>query len=202
LKKASRSKPEDLINLLNLQQMPEIWGSHGYERRLPDGTYLPGEINTAAQEGLRQAEKWAESVSLEARLEKKPAGLAFHWRGMEDSQAERIKSMIESEWKTRASEYNLKLLNFDCGIELKLADIDKGNAVRDILDEITAGSAIAYLGDDITDEDAFRALSGKGLSVLVRPELRDTTADLWIKPTSELIDFLILWDNSCQTTNS
>jgi len=35
-------------------------------------------------------------------------------------------------------------------------------------------SAIAYLGDDQTDEDAFEALHGQGLSVLVRSQYRPT----------------------------
>jgi trehalose-6-phosphatase len=52
---------------------------------------------------------------------------------------------------------------------------------------------VAYLGDDLTDEDAFRALKGKGLSVLVRKESRTTEADCWLKPPDELLDFLKKW---------
>ena len=52
----------------------------------------------------------------------------------------------------------------------------------------------SYLGDDLTDEDAFRALKGRGLSVLVRNELRETLADIWLKPPGELIDFLLKWN--------
>jgi trehalose-6-phosphatase len=52
---------------------------------------------------------------------------------------------------------------------------------------------IAYLGDDLTDEDAFKALKGKGLSVLVRDTQRDTLADCWLTPPDELLDFLHHW---------
>ena len=52
---------------------------------------------------------------------------------------------------------------------------------------------MAYLGDDRTDEDAFRALRGRGLSVLVRAEPRETAADAWIRPPEELIEFLRTW---------
>jgi len=31
------------------------------------------------------------------------------------------------------------------------------------------------------------------LAVLVRTELRDTAADLWLKPPHELLDFLLRW---------
>jgi trehalose 6-phosphate phosphatase len=51
----------------------------------------------------------------------------------------------------------------------------------------------AYLGDDATDERAFRAISGRGLSVLVRPSWRQTAAELWLRPPEELLDFLNRW---------
>ena len=52
---------------------------------------------------------------------------------------------------------------------------------------------MAYLGDDLTDEAAFRALDERGLGVLVRPKLRATSADIWIRPPEELLDFLRSW---------
>src|SRR5215471_2765713 len=55
------------------------------------------------------------------------------------------------------------------------------------------GAAVAYLGDDRTDEDAFAALQGLGLAVLVRTSPRPTAANLWIEPTEELVEFLARW---------
>ncbi|MBU1936081.1 trehalose-phosphatase, partial [bacterium] len=60
------------------------------------------------------------------------------------------------------------------------------------------GATVAYLGDDLTDEDAFRVLKGKGLGVLVRPEFRPTTADLWLQPPDDLIEFLKNWITICR----
>jgi trehalose-6-phosphatase len=65
--------------------------------------------------------------------------------------------------------------------------------VRTILAESLPDAAVAYLGDDRTDEDAFRALNGKGLTVLVRPEYRPTAAEVWLQPPQELIQFLEEW---------
>jgi trehalose-phosphatase len=62
--------------------------------------------------------------------------------------------------------------------------------------------AAAYLGDDLTDEDAFGAMAGKGLRVLVRPTLRDTLADLWLRPPEELVDFLLRWKEACSETRA
>jgi trehalose-6-phosphatase len=56
---------------------------------------------------------------------------------------------------------------------------------------------VAYLGDDRTDEDAFKALAGRGLAVLVREELRPTAAAVWLRPPVELLDFLQRWMTAC-----
>jgi trehalose-6-phosphatase len=62
-----------------------------------------------------------------------------------------------------------------------------------VLSETAEDTAIAYLGDDITDEDAFRAVKVRGLGILVRTEFRETAADVWLRPPEELASFLQLW---------
>lgn len=62
-----------------------------------------------------------------------------------------------------------------------------------ILADTDPAAAVAFLGDDLTDEDAFRVLSKRGLSVLVRPEYRETMAKAWLRPPHELVEFLALW---------
>jgi trehalose-6-phosphatase len=52
---------------------------------------------------------------------------------------------------------------------------------------------VAYLGDDTTDESAFHAIGERGVSILVRPEWRPTSAQLWFKPPEDVVEFLRLW---------
>ncbi len=59
-----------------------------------------------------------------------------------------------------------------------------------VLSEMDRETAAAYLGDDTTDEDAFKAIHGRGIGVLVRPQFRATAADFWLQPPEELLDFL------------
>ena len=66
-----------------------------------------------------------------------------------------------------------------------------------LLGEEPADVAAAYLGDDATDEEAFATLGGRGLTVLVRPEFRATTAQVWLRPPDELFDFLDRWIEAC-----
>jgi trehalose-phosphatase len=102
---------------------------------------------------------------------------------------------LETRFAALAQAGELLWHEFDGGIELRAAGCDKGQVVRQVLAELDAGPAgcVAYLGDDHTDEDAFRALQGRGLRVLVRPKWRTTAADLWLRPPEGLREFLARW---------
>jgi len=189
----SGRRAEDLGRLLQLKNRPEIWGSHGNERIMPDGSHHLAKLSRAEIEGLKKAAIWARNEGLVDHMEGKPAGLAFHWRGLDDDLAATIRNKIVEKWTPILDEYGLKLLDFDGGIEIKVSSRDKGNAVKHIHAELGHDSVIAYLGDDLTDEDAFKAIGDNGLSVLVREQLRKTSADLWIKPPQGLLKFLVKW---------
>ncbi len=87
----------------------------------------------------------------------------------------------------------LHLLAFDGGLELRSTDRNKGTVVGHLLMTEPAGIPAAYLGDDLTDEDAFAAIGTRGLSLLVRSEARASRARFWLRPPEELLDFLDSW---------
>lgn len=183
----------DLLPLLGLQPVPEIWGSHGRERRRADESYQVLEVSGEKLEGLRQARREVESRGWGDWLEEKPGCLALHFRGRDPRQVRTLRQEVEPAWKHLSRRYGLESHEFDGGVELRVPGFDKGNAVRQVLAEEAEEVPAAYLGDDLTDEDAFRALEGRGLSVLVRPELRKTEAHLWLRPPEELLEFLDHW---------
>jgi len=184
---------EDLKKLLDLDTYPEMWGVHGAEQYLPDENIIRLNIPRRLSEDLAEAEKWAKKEQLTSFLEKKTAGLAFHWRGRTSEEKEKVQNSMKKFEEHFQGKTSLDLLPFDGGVEMKSRDINKANAVKSILEELPIDSAIAYLGDDLTDEDAFKALKGRGLRVLVRSRSRATAADLGIKPPDELLDFLDRW---------
>jgi trehalose-phosphatase len=47
-----------------------------------------------------------------------------------------------------------------------------------------------YIGDDVTDEDAFRAIAGRGIGVLVAEEPRETAAAYWLRDPDEVRELL------------
>ncbi len=185
---------------LRLRPAPEIWGSHGLQRLLPDGTCDMPEIPDAVSQVLDDAKRWLEYQGLHDLAERKPGSIAVHWRALEQTAAKELRGRIIVGWFPIADRANLKLLEFDGGVEMRIPDLDKGDAVRTVLDETGPNCPIAYLGDDITDERAFRALGSKGLGILVRPAFRKTSAQAWLKPPEELADFLSRWLVATETT--
>jgi trehalose-phosphatase len=87
----------------------------------------------------------------------------------------------------------MELLRFDGGLELRTRGCNKQHAAKAILSEMGPDSAIAYLGDDLTDEDAFAVTKPRGIAVLVRSEYRETAADVWLRPPGELLAFMGRW---------
>jgi trehalose 6-phosphate phosphatase len=183
----------DLAKLVGLESLPEIWGSHGLERLMPDNTYSMSPLSETAVIGLTEAEEWVDRQGLAQYCEKKPAGIALHTRGVEPPVALQITDRVLESWSGISLRRGLVVHNFDGGIELRVPHMDKGHAVRTVLAEIKENSVVAYMGDDLTDEDALLAVKGRGLGVLVREAPRKTAADIWIRPPNELLDFLARW---------
>ncbi len=183
---------KDLIPLLKLDKQPEIWGTHGIERLKSDGSYEVETIQEENLRGLTEADHWLSTVG-NVRYEQKPGSIAVHWRGLDRRNIKKIKSIVEPRFRNYTIRYGLIFAEFDGGYELRVPGRKKGDAVQTILSEMPKKTISAYLGDDLTDEDAFKAIKGKGIGVLVREELRPTIADLWIQPPQELLYFLLKW---------
>ena len=179
--------------LLGVDPSPEVWASHGWEHRGRDGKIRRFSVPEAAAQGLGLARAFVTEHGLEAASEVKPASVALHWRGEPAHVAAAREREARRAWTPIAERHGLELRPFDGGIELRASGRDKGAAVREILSEAPAGTASAYLGDDLTDEDAFQALPEDALGVLVREELRSTKAGAWVRPPEGLLDFLDRW---------
>jgi len=183
----------DIPRLLGIQPPPEIWGSHGVERLYSDGRYEEIDVNDDALQALGEAEVRLDEQCLGPHIEVKLAAVAVHWRGLDSSETLKVRSRAYQTLKPMTSRADLTLAEFDEGVELRLRSANKGEAVRHFLRDINPMTPVAYLGDDVDDEDAFRVLNGRGLTVLVKPKSRFTAAQVWLRPPAELVGFLIDW---------
>jgi trehalose-phosphatase len=184
---------DDLLPLLGVDPPPEIWGSHGWERLSAERGHEPVPLEDRTIEALEEAQILIAKAGLADRCEKKHGCLALHWRGLKPAEIEDVRERVQESWDRISIDSSLSLVEFDGGLELRARGRDKATVTRTLLSEMGHGTVCAYLGDDFTDEDAFRELSGKHLGVLVRKGYRPTQADLWIQPPEELLEFLERW---------
>jgi trehalose 6-phosphate phosphatase len=187
----------DVLPLLNIRPQPEVWGIYGLQRLKTDGNIEMPRLDERALDGLSDAGRWLDYQQLRETAEFKAGSIAVHWRGLSETAVEDLRSRVLLGWRPVAEHSGLDLLQFDGGVEIRVSQADKGAAVRRFLREVSPDAPAAYLGDDTADESAFRAMRGRGISVLVRPKWRHTAAQFWLKPPEELLDFLGLWLRAC-----
>lgn len=183
----------ELLFLSGVHPQPEIWGSHGAERLFADGSYEVDAPDAEHRQALQTARRAFIASGLQDRVETKPGSVAVHWRGLGTLQQRATETEVRRICEPMVMREGLELLPFDGGLELRAPGKNKGDAVQTILGEAAEDVVAAYLGDDQTDENAFRAIKGRGLAVLVRPEPRRTIADVWLRPPDELLHFLQDW---------
>lgn len=69
-------------------------------------------------------------------------------------------------------------------------DFHKGKAVSEILKGSSRNLLPVYIGDDQTDEDAFREVKGRGITVFVGPGWLTSEAEYYLQAPTEVHNFL------------
>ena len=151
-----------------------IVGAHGWEVRGPDGGRRDPPLDPWVAEALAQV--WEALGDWQGRAEQKRASVAFHVRGMPLGEGEVALDAVRGLWRDLGPELPLEYLAFDGGLEMRAPGRHKGDALQSLLATAPPGTLGVYLGDDLTDEDAFRALEGRGVGIRVGPALRFSAA--------------------------
>jgi trehalose 6-phosphate phosphatase len=137
---------------------PYRWvGSHGAEF---DGSLT--RALTAQRDDLADLLAPVVAVTTGARLEVKPASVAVHVRQVDDRDAatallDKVRTLADSSLTMKPGKDVL---------ELAVTGADKGSALLRLAGELGA-IATVYLGDDVTDEDGFRALGPDDVTIKV-----------------------------------
>jgi trehalose 6-phosphate phosphatase len=167
-------------------------GSHGFDMAGPRG--LRNEVATEFLPKLDIAEKdlGKKLAGLPgARVERKRFSIAAHYRNVKASDAPKVESAVR---EVAGRNRELRRMNGKKVYELvPNIDWDKGKAVVWLLEQFGLERANArpiYIGDDRTDEDAFRALKERGVSILVSEEPRFTAASYSLRNPAEVERFL------------
>lgn len=189
----------ELKELLSISAPVEIWGSHGREHIDAEGQYTLFPLTAEQQEALDDVQATLEDKGYQQSIERKPTSLAVHWRGADLATQAQLEELTRSLAEQYTSENSFETISFEAGMEIRATGRTKANVVCDVLQEESTDTVSAYLGDDRTDEDAFPMLRERGVSVLVRPEVRESEADFWMNPPDDVIDFFDQWIHSARS---
>jgi trehalose-phosphatase len=172
----------DRADVVQKVGLPDIYyaGSHGFDISGPDGFH---DHLDAANDMLPQLDEAERSLKQRLQdvegslVERKRFAIAIHYRNVREDEVVKVKEAVEEEHSRRQQ---LKMLGGKKIYELKPdVEWDKGKAVLWLLDRFQADTGKApvfYLGDDLTDEDAFKALGDRGTGIIVGQEDRETHA--------------------------
>lgn len=169
-------------------------GGHGAEVRTPDGDTTAfvapervsatlDEVEAALTDLLPTDDGW--------QVERKPASLALHHRRVaapaRDALLPRVAALLDAH---RDDAPGFEVLAGKAVHELRPAGVDKGRAVTWIASR-SPGRRPLVLGDDVTDEDAFRAAAEHdGVGVLVAAAARATLARRRLRDPDAVVAFL------------
>lgn len=183
-----------LVPLLGMSPPPEIFGAHGAERLLPDGSRRLCQLARTAVQALAEASIRLANAGLGAMTEHSMAAVAVHWRGLDTAQRVRVANRARQALADLRNE-EVGLVPFDGGMELRVLRPNKSDAATTVLCE-TPGACAAYLGDDLLDPGAFEVVRDRGIGIRVSASRRNGHAGITLRPP-ELPSFLRQWLRSC-----
>src|SRR5258708_14052446 len=176
-----RTVVQQLMGLDNLI----VAGDHGFDIWSPNARSIQREEGASFEGLLREVEATlrAELANIPGALvEPKKRSMVVHFRLVPEDQRPRVKEIVDA---ILGEHPELKVTPGKMVFEIQpRLDWDKGKAVLYLLKALGLDRddvIPVYLGDDITDEDAFRALVGRGVGILVgsaddREDARRTSA--------------------------
>ncbi|MEJ8755408.1 trehalose-phosphatase [Pontibacter sp. H259] len=188
----------DRKNVQQLVQLDNLYfaGSHGFDISGPDGLQTEPGGAAEALPTLDEAEKLLHEQLSHipgTLVERKKYAIAVHFRNVEAEAVPDVERVVKA---ILAQHPQLKIGLGKMIFELKPnLNWHKGKAVLWLLETLelnTPDILPIYIGDDITDEDAFVSLQGKGVAILVGKHDSKTAANYSLKDVDEVLLFLTL----------
>ncbi|MCG6918765.1 MAG: trehalose-phosphatase [Deltaproteobacteria bacterium] len=171
-------------------------GSHGREKRNTDGSLTAMEPTGKQIAGLEAALHLAIQEGFEDNLEKKLGSIALHTRPMAAGRAAEVEKIVFEKWSVLTLQYDLECMEFNGGVEVRCTGRNKGDVLAELLDLQPLGTFSVYIGDDLTDEDGFLEISGRGIGIKVGETETPTAATGFLASCEEVRDFLRAWSLS------
>jgi len=191
-----REDVEEMVGIVGL----DYAGSHGFDIAGPrTGNGLRLQVAEGLVPAIASAAEEIRGTTSDipgVLVEDKKYSLAVHYRLVEDARVPEVERAVD---EALAKRTGLRKTRGKKIFELR-PDIewDKGRAVLWLLEALgldEEGVVPVYVGDDVTDEDAFRALEGRGVGILVSELPRATAARYALQDPREVRELLVRLSN-------
>jgi trehalose-phosphatase len=169
-------------------------GIHGLEVRRPGGPVTDSTAGRRARAILPQLVARLRSEVGDRPgllIEEKGAAVALHYRLAAAVDAQHGRDVITRLAEgLRAAGEPLDLLSGHEVVEVRPAGVDKGRTLCELLASDAPEALPLYIGDDRTDEDAFRALPPEAVTIRVGPAETETAAQYRLADPAAVHRFL------------
>lgn len=173
-------------------------GNHGFQIEGPKvklNKIVPAKYKKNLEKIRNDLKKKLSSVK-GVFIEDKRLSLSLHYRMVDRKEVHLVKNIFSEVANPYLVKNDIKINKGKKLLEVRpVVDWDKGKAVLWLLSKqkfILEEDRMLpiYIGDDVTDEDAFKVLKNKGISIFVGKPGK-SNADFYLKDTKEVKDFLI-----------
>lgn len=185
----------DLSTLQGLLGMSTLTvaANHGFQLWRPERGLLPGpRVDPGLMREVAKRIHDGTAGLSGVEVEVKPYSVAVHERRAPAAAADAVRRLVTRLVKQSGGRLRLTPGRHVYELQPDL-DWNKGRAVERLLEDLDPRTYPIYLGDDITDEDGFRAVAGQGAGILVRSAERadqPTAATLGLDGVPEVETFL------------
>jgi trehalose 6-phosphate phosphatase len=183
----------DLCTLLPLPGISYV-GTHGLEVCTATGkqtTLLPAGAFSAMLTLLRLEVEALVGGTPGILMEDKGQTLALHYRlAQPEVGAQVVSRFLTLVRGYRAKGVALEVLHGKKVVEVRPVGVNKGKALQLFLQTCHRQTLPLYIGDDVTDEDAFRVLQDRGVTIVVADPPRQTAAQYYLRNPQEVARFL------------
>jgi len=197
----------DLVSVISGRSLNEVMGMVGIEGLVYVGNHGLQMWSRGVPEMWPGSEQYIDTITTAVNaiksmanteglfIENKGLTASIHYRNSPNTEAARSMILAAAESLTKA--YNLQVTEGRMVVEMRPnIDVNKGTALKSLIHKYSL-SGVIYLGDDVTDVDAFEALHDSGVNGIAigvssneaPPQLYDK-ADFVIHGVSEVERFL------------
>jgi trehalose-phosphatase len=167
-------------------------GNHGLEIENPAGVHRKN-LSPRRQDELKQIRKSLESLLKPVQgvlFEDKGPILSVHYRNAPREASRRVQEAVQEVLESYPNRWQLSAGKKIFEI-LPRMDFDKGKTIQELLLRFSPTQILpVYLGDDPSDEDAFRAIHGRGIPIRVGNGTVSSAAFYFLRGPAEVLEFL------------